>query len=71
MHNQKDIIDCYDKTAKNYADRFLNQKFNKSFSPIVVSPSMRTPPKPEFSTNPLKPNPQSPTINRGDFDGGN
>lgn len=25
MQEQKDIIDCYDKTAENYADKFIDE----------------------------------------------
>lgn len=30
MQEQKDIIDCYDKTAENYADYFINELDEKT-----------------------------------------
>jgi hypothetical protein len=29
MQDQKNIIDCYDKTAKNYADKFIDELNHK------------------------------------------
>ncbi len=33
---QKDIIDCYDKTAKNYADKFINELSEKHLDRILL-----------------------------------
>ena len=36
MHELKDIIDCYDKTAKSYADKFINELDEKHFDQILL-----------------------------------
>lgn len=36
MQEQKDIIDCYDKTAKNYADKFIDELSKKHFDRILL-----------------------------------
>ena len=37
MQEQKDIIDCYDKTAKNYADRFIDELNHKHLDRILLT----------------------------------
>ena len=36
MQKQKNIIDCYDKTANNYADKFINELENKHLDKILL-----------------------------------
>lgn len=36
MQEQKDIIDCYDKTAKNYADKFIDELSHKHLDRILL-----------------------------------
>ncbi len=36
MQEQKDIIECYDKTAKNYADKFIDELNKKHFDRILL-----------------------------------
>jgi ubiquinone/menaquinone biosynthesis C-methylase UbiE len=36
MQNQKNIIDCYDKTAKNYADKYIDELSKKHFDRILL-----------------------------------
>ncbi len=36
MQEQKDIIDCYDKTAENYADKFINELEDKPLDQILL-----------------------------------
>ena len=36
MQDQKKIIDCYNKTAKNYAEKFTNELDNKHFDKILL-----------------------------------
>jgi ubiquinone/menaquinone biosynthesis C-methylase UbiE len=36
MQDQKDIIDCYDKTAENYADKFVNELADKHLDQILL-----------------------------------
>jgi SAM-dependent methyltransferase len=36
MQQQKDIIDCYDKTAKSYADKFSDELSKKHFDRILL-----------------------------------
>lgn len=36
MQELKDIIDCYDKTAKSYADKFINELDEKHFDQILL-----------------------------------
>lgn len=36
MQEQKDIIDCYDKTAKNYADKFMDELKHKHLDRILL-----------------------------------
>lgn len=37
MQEQKDIIDCYDKTAKNYADKFIDELSHKHLDRILLN----------------------------------
>lgn len=36
MQEQKNIIDCYDKTARNYAGKFINELNKKHFDRILL-----------------------------------
>ncbi len=36
MQPQEDIINCYDKTAKNYADKFIDELSKKHFDRILL-----------------------------------
>ena len=36
MQELKDIIDCYDKTAESYADKFINELDDKHFDQILL-----------------------------------
>jgi ubiquinone/menaquinone biosynthesis C-methylase UbiE len=36
MKDPKDIIDCYDKTAENYADKFINELADKHLDQILL-----------------------------------
>lgn len=36
MQEQKDIIDCYDKTAENYANKFINELEDKHLDQILL-----------------------------------
>ncbi len=36
MQEQKNIIHCYDKTAKNYADKFINELSHKHLDRILL-----------------------------------
>ena len=36
MQKQKDIIDCYNKTAKNYADKFMDELSKKHFDRVLL-----------------------------------
>ncbi len=36
MQNQKNIIDCYDKTAKNYAEKFIDELSKKHFDRMLL-----------------------------------
>jgi ubiquinone/menaquinone biosynthesis C-methylase UbiE len=36
MQEQKDIIDCYDKTAKNYAEKFIDELRHKHLDRILL-----------------------------------
>ncbi|GAB4421397.1 MAG: class I SAM-dependent methyltransferase [Bacteroidia bacterium] len=36
MQEQRDIIDCYDKTAENYANKFINELDNKHLDQILL-----------------------------------
>ena len=36
MQSQKDILDCYNKTAKNYADKFINELSKKHLDRILL-----------------------------------
>ena len=36
MQEQTDIIDCYNKTAKNYADKFKDELAKKHFDRILL-----------------------------------
>lgn len=36
MQEQKDIIDCYDKTAENYAKKFINELDDKRLDQILL-----------------------------------
>lgn len=36
MQDQKDIIDCYDKTAENYAEKFINELDEKPLDRILL-----------------------------------
>ena len=36
MQEQKNIIDCYDKTAKNYAEKFINEFDTKHLDKILL-----------------------------------
>lgn len=37
MQEQKDIIDCYDKTAENYADKFIDELSHKHLDRILLN----------------------------------
>ena len=36
MQQQKDVIDCYDKTANKYSDKFINELQHKHFDSILL-----------------------------------
>jgi trans-aconitate methyltransferase len=36
VQEQKNIIDCYTKTAKNYADKFLDELSKKHFDRMIL-----------------------------------
>ena len=36
MQEQRDIIDCYDKTANNYADKFIDELTKKHLDRILL-----------------------------------
>lgn len=36
MQQQQNIIDCYNKTAKNYADKFINELSHKHLDRILL-----------------------------------
>lgn len=36
MQEQKNIIDCYNKTAKNYADKFIDELYKKHLDRILL-----------------------------------
>ncbi len=36
MQELKDIIDCYDKTAESYAEKFINELDEKHFDQILL-----------------------------------
>jgi ubiquinone/menaquinone biosynthesis C-methylase UbiE len=36
MQEQKNVIDCYDKTAENYADKFINELEHKNLDQILL-----------------------------------
>ncbi len=37
MQPQKNIIDCYDRTAKNYADKFIHELGHKHFDQLLLN----------------------------------
>jgi ubiquinone/menaquinone biosynthesis C-methylase UbiE len=37
MQAQKNIIECYDRTAKNYADRFIDELSHKHFDQVLLT----------------------------------
>ena len=37
MQEQRNIIECYNKTAENYADKFLNELDHKHFDRIILT----------------------------------
>ncbi len=42
MQEQKNIIECYNKTAENYAEKFLNELDQKHFDRMLLTAFLRT-----------------------------